>query len=49
MTKILIIICDLESELSEIVSTIYKGGGKSKRVSLEDFYKIDNQTIVITI
>jgi hypothetical protein len=49
MTKILIIICDLESELSEIVSTIYKGWGKSKRVSLEAFYKIDNQTIVIII
>jgi hypothetical protein len=31
MTKILIIICDLESELSEIVSTIYKGGGVNQK------------------
>jgi hypothetical protein len=49
MSKILIIICDLESELSEIVSTIYKKWGKSKRGSLEAFYKIDNQTIVTVI
>ncbi|MFQ3193081.1 MAG: hypothetical protein ACI936_004236 [Paraglaciecola sp.] len=47
MSKILVIICDVKSKLSEVVSIIYEGWGKSKRVNLEAFYKIDNQTIII--
>jgi hypothetical protein len=49
MSKKLVNICDLESELSEVVSIIHEGWGKSKRISLKAFYKIDNQSIVIIV